>query len=169
MWADSIKIIIMIFVTLGTFLSPFSRPLKQLHELCEKGIINEEVIVQCGHTIYESKHLTLFPFLAPKDMQEYIDKARIVITHAGTGSLVQPVKLSKKVIAIPRLFELDEHVDDHQLDIFGKFVEYKYVYPWNRGDDLEKIMNAIEDFVPEKFQSTRDEVIKYLEDYIDNL
>ena len=159
----------MIFVTLGTFLSPFDRPLKQLNELCVKGIIKEEVIVQCGHTVLESDHMKLLPFITPSEMQDYIEKARIVITHAGTGSLVQPVKMSKKVIAIARLHELNEHVDDHQLDIFGKFVSYKYVYPWHRGDDLEKIMTEIETFVPEKFVSTRDKVIDYLENYIDGL
>lgn len=159
----------MIFVTLGTFLSPFSRPLLQLDDLCKKGIIKEEVIVQCGHTAIASDYLKLYPFLTPNEMQENIEKARIVITHAGTGSLVQPVKMGKKVIAIARLHELNEHVDDHQLDIFGKFVSYEYVYPWNRGDSLEKILSEIENFVPKKFVSTRAEVIDYLEDYIDGL
>lgn len=159
----------MIFVTLGTFLAQFSRPLEQLDELCEKGVITEEVIVQSGHTKIESDHLKLVPFLTPQEMQAYIENARIVITHAGTGSLVQPVKMSKKVIAIARLHDLEEHVDDHQLDIFGKFVEYGYVYPWHRGDDLEVIMAEIENFEPNKFVSTKADVIEFLENYIDGL
>jgi len=159
----------MIFVTLGTFLSPFTRPLVELERLCEMKIITEDVIVQNGHTHFESKYMQMKGLITPKQMQDYIENARIVITHAGTGSLVQPIKMSKKVIAIARLFELDEHVDDHQLDIFGKFVEFKYVYPWNLTDSLQQILIDIENFEPNKFFSTKDKVVKYLEDYIDKL
>jgi len=159
----------MIFVTLGTFPTPFTRPLKALDELCQKNIIKEEVIVQSGYTEYESEHLKMLPFISPQEMEEYIKKARIVITHAGTGSLVQPVKMEKLVIAIPRLFEKNEHVDDHQLEIFNKFVESNYVYPWNKDDQLESILSEIENYKPSKFVSNKIQIIGYLENYIESL
>ena len=159
----------MIFVTLGTFPTPFTRPLIALDELCKKNIINENVIVQSGYTPFESNHLDMIPFVTPQEMHDYIEKSRLVITHAGTGSLVQPVKMGKLVIAIPRLFEKNEHVDDHQLEIFNKFVEFEYVYPWNAADDLEDILKKVKNFTPKKFVSTRKKILDYLELYIDSV
>jgi UDP-N-acetylglucosamine transferase subunit ALG13 len=159
----------MIFVTLGTFPTPFTRPLKALDELCQTGIISEEVIVQSGYTQFKSDYLKMLPFISPQEMEDYIKEARIVITHAGTGSLVQPVKMEKLVIAIPRLFEKNEHVDDHQLEIFNKFVESNYVYPWNKDDRLETILSEIENYTPSKFVSNKIQIVDYLENYIEGL
>lgn len=159
----------MIYVTLGTFPTPFTRPLQALDELCKKGVITEKVIVQCGYTKFETHHLEMIPFVSPQEMEQYIEQARIVITHAGTGSLVQPVKMEKLVIAIPRLFEYHEHVDDHQLEIYTKFVESNYVYPWNKEDNLETILSEIENYKPSKFVSNKIKIIDNLEDYIEKL
>jgi len=62
---------------------------------------------------------------------ELYDRASLIITHAGTGSLIKGVKKGKKVIAIPRLVKLGEHIDDHQLEILNEFVQMEYVIPWN--------------------------------------
>lgn len=44
-----------------------------------------------------------------------------VITHGGTGVIIDAVKKGKKVIAIPRLAMYKEHVDDHQLQLLHQF------------------------------------------------
>ena len=45
----------MIFVTLGTQDKDFSRLLKAIDREIEKGTIKEKVIVQAGHSKYESR------------------------------------------------------------------------------------------------------------------
>jgi UDP-N-acetylglucosamine transferase subunit ALG13 len=93
----------MILVLLGTFPTAFKRPLVEIDRLCREGKINEKVIVQSGHTQFESEFLEMRPFIAPDELTGIYKEARIVITQAGTGSLLKGMKLHKKIIAIPRL------------------------------------------------------------------
>ena len=159
----------MILVLLGTFRIEFQRPLVEIEKLCKEGRISEEIIVQSGHTKYESQFLTMVPFMDVDRLNQLYDEARIIITHAGTGSMLNGVKRGKKVIAIPRLTKFGEHIDDHQLEIAGVFAEKKYVLPWNEGDSLYSILQQANDFVPEKYISKKEVIIEYLKNYIDNL
>lgn len=86
----------MILVLLGTFPATFNRPLVEIHSLCKRGIIDEKVIVQNGHTRFESELLQLRPFIPPDELTELYKEARLVITQAGTGSLIKGMKLNKK-------------------------------------------------------------------------
>ncbi len=159
----------MILVLLGTFPIEFPRPLKEIDRLCRSGVIHEEVIVQNGHTAFSSPKLVLRPFIPPDELQGLYDRARLVISHAGTGSLVTGIKRGKKVIAIPRLQKLGEVVDDHQLEILQEFVQMGYVLPWHEDDRLEDLLRTVEDFVPQPYFSKKQHIINYLREYIDQL
>ena len=55
----------MIFVTVGTHEQQFNRLVECVDQMKEKGLLQEEVIVQTGYSTYEPKHCTwqkLFPF-----------------------------------------------------------------------------------------------------------
>ncbi|MBK0381646.1 hypothetical protein I5M32_01620 [Pedobacter sp. SD-b] len=159
----------MILVLLGTFVTEFKRPLLALDSLCKKGIITEEVIVQNGHTAIETDHLVLKPFISPKELDELHKNARLIITHAGTGSLIKAVGFQKKIIGVARLLKFGEHVDDHQIEILEKFVELGYIMPWREEDELENILNMIKDFNPIPFVSNKPVIMNYLSEYIDSL
>lgn len=159
----------MILVLLGTFPTQFKRPLVELDSLCEKGLINEEIIVQSGHTEIDSKHLTLRPFMAANDLMELYKKARIVISHAGSGSILKGVKLGKTVIAIPRLAKYAEVVDDHQLEILVEFEKMGYLIPWYEKDNLIDLLDKAEVFVPAPYVSKKQQIIDYLDEYISGL
>ena len=49
-------------------------------------------------------------------MQENIKKARIVITHGGPASFLDPLKYGKIPVVVPRKKEFNEHVNNHQLE-----------------------------------------------------
>ncbi|CAH0999528.1 hypothetical protein LEM8419_00828 [Neolewinella maritima] len=157
----------MILVLLGTFPIEFRRPLAELDRLCAGGVIGEEVIVQSGHTSFRSDHLTLRPFIPPDELLNLYDRARLIISHAGTGSLVTGVRKGKTVIAIPRLLRLGEHIDDHQLEILREFVTRGYVIAWNEADQLEDVLQASTAFVPRPYTSKKQQIIDYLREYID--
>src|SRR5690606_26708968 len=107
----------MILVLLGTFPTAFPRPLMEIEALCQTGEIQEPVIVQSGHTHMESDHMEMRPFIPPDELSELCVGARVIITHAGTGSLIKGIKLQKKIIAVARLSKYNEMVDDHQVEI----------------------------------------------------
>lgn len=111
----------MIFVTVGTHEQPFNRLLQKIDELKEKGIINEEVIMQTGFSTYEPKYCTWSSLLPYSQMVQNVKEARIVITHGGPASFIMPLQIGKTPIVVPRQKKFDEHVNNHQVD-FSKAV-----------------------------------------------
>ena len=112
----------MIFVTVGTHEQPFDRLLKCVDKMIEDGIIKEEVIVQKGYTEYEMRNCKSEKLIPYEQMQQNIEKARIVVTHGGPASFIAPLAIGKIPIVVPRQKEYNEHVNNHQL-IFAKEVE----------------------------------------------
>ncbi|MDR7078852.1 UDP-N-acetylglucosamine transferase subunit ALG13 [Neobacillus niacini] len=111
----------MIFVTVGTQKFPFDRLFKELDLLVSEGIIQEEIIAQIGYTNYKPNHYKTFKFLSEAEIERYINSAQVIITHAGTSSIITCMKKKKKTLVVPRLSKYHEHVDDHQLEIAGLF------------------------------------------------
>lgn len=112
----------MIFVTVGTHEQPFDRLLKSINKMVEERKIKEKVIVQKGYTEYEPNYCESYKLIGYEEMQKYIAKARIVITHGGPASFLAPISIGKVPIVVPRKKEFNEHVNNHQLE-FAKQVE----------------------------------------------
>ena len=112
----------MIFVTVGTHEQPFDRLLKCIDKMVEDGKIKEEIIVQKGYTDYEPKNCKSSKLIPYEEMQENIKKARIVVTHGGPASFLDPLTYGKIPVVVPRKKEYNEHVNNHQVE-FSKEVE----------------------------------------------
>lgn len=153
----------MILVTLGTQKESFKRLLQYI----EDSKIKEEIIVQAGYTKFNSNKMKLFDFISYEEMEKYVDKCDLVITHAGTGSIVGPLKKDKKVIACARLSKYGEHVDDHQLQLVEVFKEAGYILELNEDIKLDDLYKNIKNFKPKKFISNKDNFIKKLKEEID--
>ena len=93
----------MIFVTVGSQKFQFNRLLKEIDKLIEDKIIDSDVFAQIGVSDYIPKNYKYIKFLTSEEFNKYLNNCDMVITHAGTGVIVNAVKLEKKVIAIPRL------------------------------------------------------------------
>lgn len=96
----------------------FDRLTKKMDEIA--GRVDEEVILQIGETTYEPKNARYFRFASKEEMDGLYDAARVVVCHAGVGSILTALEHGKPVIAVPRREKYGEHVDDHQLDIAGE-------------------------------------------------
>lgn len=116
----------MIFVTVGTHEQQFNRLIKEVDLLREIGFIKEDVFIQTGYSDYEPKYCEWSKFLKYDVMREYINNARIVITHGGPASFMEVLNYSKVPIVVPRQKRYQEHVNDHQLDFAQKVVEKGY-------------------------------------------
>lgn len=106
----------MIFVTVGTHEQPFNRLIQCVDTLKENSIIKDDVIIQTGYSTYEPKYCKwrkLFPY---QEMVEMVRKARIVITHGGPSSFIMPLQMGKIPIVVPRKYEFNEHVNNHQVE-----------------------------------------------------
>jgi UDP-N-acetylglucosamine transferase subunit ALG13 len=114
----------MIFVTVGTHEQPFDRLLVEVDKLIETEKIKEEVYMQTGFSTYIPKFCTFSPLIPFDKFMELINKARIIITHGGPGSIMPVLYQNKVPIVVPRQKKFREHVDDHQVT-FCRHLEFK--------------------------------------------
>lgn len=158
----------MILVMLGTQNNDFHRLLKEINKLINEGIIKEEVIVQAGYTKYESKNMKIIDFVSGEELEKLEQQASCIITHGGVGSIIGSIEKGKKVIAVPRLKQYGEHVNDHQLDIVESFDKLGYIIGITDVSQLEKALQRVDVFEPKKYIQNTGNIIKIVEDFIDN-
>lgn len=101
----------MIFATIGTQV-PFDRFVQMLDNVCAD--LDEEVIVQSIGGEYEPQHLRKVDFLPPDEFNELFSRARMVVAHAGMGTILSALTQNKPLVVVPRLASLHEHRNDHQ-------------------------------------------------------
>lgn len=159
----------MILVLLGTHELPFTRLLNEIERLKREGIINDEVFVQNGNTKFQSELLTLKSFVSYDEMDQLVEQADLIITHAGTGSIISGLKKNKIIIAVPRLAKYNEHNDDHQLELAEVFEEQGHILVWKDGEKLEDVLKEATKFKPKPFVSKKNQMLNILKDFIDNI
>ena len=113
----------MIFVTVGTHEQGFDRLIKEIDRLKEQNVIKENVIIQKGYTDYEPKYCETYKLIDYNKLQDYLEEARIIITHGGPASFIAPLSIGKTPIVVPRQSKFSEHVNDHQVDFVKQVVE----------------------------------------------
>ena len=105
----------MIFVTVGTHEQPFDRLIKCVDELKRDGKITDDVFIQTGYSSYVPKYCQYKSMIPYNEMEEMVNSARIIISHAGPSSFLAPLKMGKIPVVVPRMKKFNEHVNDHQV------------------------------------------------------
>ena len=163
----------MILVLLGTQNNSFHRLLEKIDELIEKEVINEKVLVQAGYTKYESKNMRIFDLIPQEELDRYQEQADLIITHGGVGSIISSIKKGKKVIAVPRLHEYQEHVNDHQKQIVESFDKKGYIIGIDDVEELESAIIRMQDFTPVKYEENKEKsnskILKIIEEFIEKI
>lgn len=160
----------MILVLLGTQNNSFNRLLEEIDRLIERNVIKDEVIVQAGHTKYSSSNMTkIFSLISKDELEKLQTQADIIITHGGVGSIISSLKKGKKVIAVPRLSEYKEHVNDHQKDIVKLFTEKGYIIGIDSVENLEQSIRKVDSFVPKKYERNNEKMLSIVSDFIDSI
>jgi len=111
-------------------------------------ICDYEMIVQAGHSSYQSDKMEIFDFISREKLKKLYERAEYIITHAGAGSMLQAIKAKKKTIAVPRLQKYNEHVDDHQLQLAEKLQKMGYLLVFHDGDEMIDVFNEAHRFKP---------------------
>ncbi len=158
----------MILVLLGTQNNSFHRLLEEVNRLIENGVIKEEVIVQAGYTQYTSENMKILGLIAKEELEKLQNKADLIITHGGVGSILLSITKNKKVIAVPRLHQYNEHVNNHQKQIVELFNEKGYIIGVESVEELEQAIKKVEDFGPKEYQQNHEKMLKVIEDFIEN-
>lgn len=158
----------MIFLTIGT-LHPFDRLVKTVDSLAGSGRLPEPVVGQIGFGTYQPSHIQSCQVLEKNEFDEHMQKASLIISHAGMGSIITAITLQKPMIVMPRLKKHREHVNDHQLDTALKFEELGIVLVANDDDELAEKIARISNFKPAKRQAQIETMTTKIATFLDGL
>lgn len=145
----------MIFVTVGSRNYPFDRLFKKIDMLYEDGILNDTMFAQIGTSKYQPKYYEYKDFISQEEFLEKIQEANIVVSHGASGSIMKALNAGKKVIAVTRLEEYGEHINDHQIQNNEAFSSNQFVLMADLelsdlGECFKKIYSGTDNIVPWK-------------------
>ena len=161
----------MILVMLGTQNNSFHRLLEKIEKLLDEGKIKEEVIIQAGYTKYQPQNekMKILDFVPKEEVEKLQEKANFIITHGGVGSIITSLEKGKKVIAVPRIHEYGEHVNNHQKEIVEKFNKNGNIIGIKSVEELEQALEKIEKFELKPYTEDNTKMLKIIEDFIENI
>lgn len=104
----------MIFATVGTQL-PFDRMLKALDEW-SRAHREVPVFAQTGDGAQRFEGLETVDRLGLAEFEERFSRAKLIVAHAGMGTILSAAEMGKPIILMPRRAAFNEHRNDHQVD-----------------------------------------------------
>ena len=102
-----------ILITIGS-LFPFDRLIRVVDALAPSWP-QEAFFAQIGDGEYEPANMKFSRMLSANAFAEAVKSARLIIAHAGMGSVITAMEANKPIVILPRKMEFDEHTTDHQM------------------------------------------------------
>lgn len=154
----------MIFVTIGTQF-PFDRLIEMLDRIAPE--LDEEIYAQVLKGKYKPKHIKTLDFIEPDEFEEVFVQARLVVAHAGMGTILSSLRRSKPLIIFPRIAALGEHRNEHQRATALMIKEKNYAYVATNEKELRELLHM--DLRPLKKigEFASESLVKSLKDFID--
>jgi UDP-N-acetylglucosamine transferase subunit ALG13 len=140
----------MILVTVGLEMFPFDRLISRVDFLIGEKRIMEETIIQTGSSSYRPINCMWKTAFEYQIFIEKLRRARIVIMHAGAGSIILCARNNKIPIVVPRLKQFGEAVDNHQLEFVREVDKLNTVIPVYDIDSLEEYIEQYDEISMEK-------------------
>lgn len=161
---------ILIFVTLGTQDKPFNRLLEAIEQQVIRGNLTDEIVIQAGYTNFQTQcnNIKVFDLIDRDLFEDFMNESSLLITHGGVGSIISGLTHGKKVIAVPRLHEYGEHVNNHQLEIIKCFAQKKFILPLYDFKEFDLILDRVRDFTPEQYNSNNSNFNNFIKSLIDD-
>jgi UDP-N-acetylglucosamine transferase subunit ALG13 len=153
-----------IFLTVGTQL-PFTRLVSMVDEIA--GEFSLDVFAQTAEPKATYSHIQHAAFLTPDDYDDILSRTRILVGHAGIGTILTAIRAEKPVIIVPRKASLGEHRNEHQRATARYLTGHEGVYVAETRDDLATVLQRA-DLKPASFVDTPEKVrlIGFLRDYV---
>ncbi len=103
------------FVSVGNATQPFPRLLDAVAAIAAR--LPQPVIIQYGAAKgFIAPLCECVDYLGMEAFECYVVAAKVLILHAGAGSVINAIRAGKVPVVVPRLSLHHEHVDDHQLE-----------------------------------------------------
>lgn len=112
----------MIFFTLGTEKYPFWRLVEAAERLAQLRP-EERIFVQIGNHPQPPRGCDWVRFLAFEEFDRCIERARVVVSHAGAGTILTCAMRGRVPLVLKRERARGEHVDSHQSQLARRMSE----------------------------------------------
>lgn len=155
----------MIFATVGTQLA-FPRLIAALDALAPG--LDEEIRAQIGEDDGRYPNLTASRTLTPSDYENAVSQARLLVAHAGIGTILTARRLQKPLIIMPRKYALGEHRNDHQIATANHVKSLKGIHVAENETQISKLINQNLEYAGEDRGETYDQLVDTLKLFIAN-
>jgi UDP-N-acetylglucosamine transferase subunit ALG13 len=125
----------LIFVTIGSMF-PFDRLIRAMDAWAAANP-GAELLAQVGDGAYEPRHMPWVRRLDQAEFSRTVEGARLVVAHAGMGSVITADQFGKPIVILPRLQEWGEHTTDHQIATASWLRGKPGIYVADRDEVLE--------------------------------
>jgi UDP-N-acetylglucosamine transferase subunit ALG13 len=130
----------MILVTIGTNEQPFDRLVAAAAALRT----DEPLVVQYGSSSVTSGPGRWVDFLGFDELADLMSQARVVVCHAGVGSIMLARQRGRRPVVVPRRLDRDEAVDDHQVPLARRLAGSGLVTLVEDEGELQRVVTAPE-------------------------
>jgi len=133
-----------IFLTTGTQL-PFDRLVRAVDDWIEVAAPPCEIVAQVlppPENSYVPRHFKPVARLSPADYAEVFGKARLIISHAGMGTILTALTQGKRICIMPRQLKYDEHRNDHQLATVERLRDHPSLFLAHDEEELPGCLDA---------------------------
>jgi UDP-N-acetylglucosamine transferase subunit ALG13 len=125
--------------------------------------LGEPIFGQVGKSEIRPKNFGTTQFLKPDEFQEKFRSARVVVAHAGIGTILTAKQFCRPVVLMPRRATLGEHRNDHQLATVSQLGTIKGVYIAQNSSELLALLKSSELTAPDSgFSKNRADLVNFL-------
>lgn len=141
----------MIFATVGTQL-PFPRLIDALDAIA--ATLQEPIVAQVGASKDIWPNIEVRANFTPTEYEATLQEARVVVAHAGIGTILSAKKIGKPLLVLPRRYSLGEHRNDHQMATARQVSDLPGIYVAWETVDLDALLKRSDLAPPTQVQST---------------
>jgi UDP-N-acetylglucosamine transferase subunit ALG13 len=130
-----------IFVAVGTQGS-FDRMIRPIDAWAIENN-RDDVFAQIGRGAWRPTRVKWVESLDAAEFRACVERAELVIAHAGMGTILTALELGKPVLVMPRRAALGEQRNDHQVATARKLLELGLVEVANDENELEACLQTV--------------------------
>jgi len=132
----------LILVAVGTHAMPFDRLVQAVDAVhAAAGFGDPELVVQSGCSTHVCGGARQFAYCPGPEFTDLLERADLLISHGGIGTILPALRLGKRVIAIPRLKRYGEHNNDHQVEVCAELGRRQILFTSRDTADLPSLLS----------------------------
>ena len=152
-------------VITGNLKKDFSRLIELIYSNID--LLPKPILIQYGHSIIKNVNqyndqIEYKKFIDNKNVLLIMKEVDVIVAHCGAGIILEALSYEKKPYIVPRKKKFDEHIDDHQTELYDLFIEKNLIFDINDlQNNNKKLLN--------KNSINNKNINDYIKNYIDEI